>query len=82
MPDEKTVIGTFPQLCPRGLSRVQAAAYIGISTTKFDEIVNDGRMPKPRRIDGRKIWDRYELDLAFDVLPRDEVVNPARWLKD
>jgi predicted DNA-binding transcriptional regulator AlpA len=40
-------------LPPRGLSRVQAAAYVGISPTLFDEMVADGRMPKPVRINAR-----------------------------
>jgi excisionase family DNA binding protein len=39
----------------RGLSRDEAAMYIGISAGKFDELVADGRMPAPVRIDGRKI---------------------------
>jgi hypothetical protein len=55
----------------RGLSRAQAAQYIGIGATKFDELVAGERMPKPKRVDGRKIWDIYELDLAFDSLPAD-----------
>lgn len=55
-------------LPPRGLNRVAAAQYIGVSVGKFDELVGDGRMPKPVRIDGRKVWDRRGLDLAFDVL--------------
>jgi hypothetical protein len=43
-----------PSLPPRGLSRGQAAEYIGVGVTKFDELVNDGRMPdafklRPRR---------------------------------
>src|SRR5690242_17745827 len=33
-------------LPPRGLSRVQAAAYVGVSPVLFDELVKDGRMPK------------------------------------
>lgn len=53
----------------RGLSRVEAAMYLGISATKFDELVRDGRMPGPKRIDGRKIWDVRDLDVAFDALP-------------
>jgi predicted DNA-binding transcriptional regulator AlpA len=52
-------------LPPRGLSRVQAAEYIGVGTTKFDEMVSDGRMPRPKRIDGRTVWDRIKLDEAF-----------------
>jgi predicted DNA-binding transcriptional regulator AlpA len=55
----------------RGLSREEAAMYIGISATKFDELVRDGKMPRPKRIDGRKVWDLHQLDLAFDDLPSD-----------
>ena len=55
-------------LAPRGLSRVQAAEYIGVGVTKFDEMVDDGRMPKPKRIDGRNVWDRAQLDEAFAAL--------------
>lgn len=54
---------------PRGLHRDIAARYVGIGVTKFDEMVLDGRMPQPRRIDGRKVWDRFALDEAFDALP-------------
>jgi hypothetical protein len=32
-------------------------------------MVDDGRMPKPRRIDGRKVWDRRQLEEAFAELP-------------
>jgi hypothetical protein len=53
----------------RGLSRVEAAIYLGILPGKFDQLVDDGRMPAPRRIDRRKVWDRYEIDVAFDALP-------------
>lgn len=56
-------------LPPRGLSRIEAAAYIGISPVKFDELVKDGRMPAPKRIDGRTVWDRLKLDIAFGALP-------------
>jgi excisionase family DNA binding protein len=53
----------------RGLSREEAAMYVGISASKFDELVHDGRMPGPKRIDGRKVWDVRDLDVAFDALP-------------
>ncbi len=56
-------------LTPRGICRVAAAAYIGVSSCKFDELVADHRMPAPKRIDGRKVWDLRDLDLAFDALP-------------
>jgi predicted DNA-binding transcriptional regulator AlpA len=60
-----------PSLAPRGLSRAQAAEYVGIGATKFDEMVADGRMPKPLRIDGRTVWDRIGLDEAFAALADD-----------
>jgi hypothetical protein len=46
--------------------------YIGISPSKFDELVADGRMPAPVRIDGRKVWDIRRIDLAFDALSMDD----------
>jgi predicted DNA-binding transcriptional regulator AlpA len=60
---------------PRGMSREMAARYIGVSTTKFDEMIVDKRMPKPRQIDGRVVWDRVELDMAFSDLPHQGHVN-------
>jgi len=63
-------------LPPRGLARVQAALYIGVSATKFDEMVRDGRMPRPKRIDGRVVWDRKKLDEAFEALPDGSETNP------
>jgi predicted DNA-binding transcriptional regulator AlpA len=47
---------------------VQAAAYIGVSPSLFDEMVKDGRMPKPMRINSRTVWDRVRLDEAFVAL--------------
>lgn len=54
---------------PRGMDRVEASRYIGVGTTKFDQLVADGRMPKPKRVDGRTVWDRVALDAAFTDLP-------------
>jgi hypothetical protein len=45
--------------------------YLGISPSKFDELVKDGRMPRCRLIDARKLWDLHELDMAFDELPHE-----------
>ena len=68
----------LPQsLAPRGLSREQAAAYVGISPSLFDMLVKDGRMPTPKRINARTVWDRLQLDVAFAALPgNDEAANP------
>jgi hypothetical protein len=35
-------------------------------------MVADGRMPKPKRIDGRVVWDRLQLDLAFAALSHED----------
>ena len=61
-----------PSLPPRGLSRVEAAAYVGIGVTKFDDLVERRLMPKPKCIDSRKVWDRLMLDVAFAALPEED----------
>jgi predicted DNA-binding transcriptional regulator AlpA len=66
-------------LPPRGLSRVQAAEYIGIGPSKFDELVDDGRMPKPKRIDGRTVWDRIKLDEAFAAIDEGDSRISNEW---
>ena len=58
-------------LAPRGLSREETAAYIGVSPAKLDEMVADMRMPRPRKVDARRLWDRHELDAAFSALPHE-----------
>lgn len=58
-----------PTLVPRGLSRDEAAAYLGIGATLFDELVKAGTMPAARRLRGAVRWDRLELDSAFENLP-------------
>jgi excisionase family DNA binding protein len=63
----------------RGLSRDEAAMYLGISPGKFDELVADGRMPAPVRIDGRKIWDIRRLDVAFDALSMEGCEQRNSW---
>ncbi len=65
-----------PSLAPRGLSRVQSAAYVGVGATLFDEMVEDGRMPAPKRINSKTVWDRQALDEAFAGLPSDADANP------
>jgi predicted DNA-binding transcriptional regulator AlpA len=62
----------------RGLSREEAAMYIGVSGSKFDELVAGGRMPGPVKIDTRKVWDIRQLDLAFDALRHEHGV-PNSW---
>jgi predicted DNA-binding transcriptional regulator AlpA len=60
---------------PRGLSRVAAAGYVGVGVTLFDKLVEQGLMPKPKKIARRLVWDRFQLDEAFAALP-DEDYEP------
>jgi predicted DNA-binding transcriptional regulator AlpA len=57
------------QMQPRGLRRDEAAAYLGIGPTKFDDWVSRGLLPRPKKQDGVVIWDRLALDRAFQELP-------------
>lgn len=68
-----------PRECPRrGLRRPEAALYVGVSPSKFDELVRDGRMPKPKRLDSCVVWDVRQLDLAFDAIEGDDD-GPNEW---
>ena len=52
----------------RALRRADAALYAGVSPTKFDALVADGRLPKAVRVDGCLLWDIRALDAALDRL--------------
>jgi hypothetical protein len=64
-----------------GMSRAEAAEYIGVSMSLFDEMVQDSRMPKPKNINTRKVWHRPSLEKAFANLPEDgqTQVSPGSW---
>ena len=72
-----------PSACPLppvlGLNREQAAAYIGVSKSLFNEMVADGRMPKPKKANSRTIWDRRSLERAFSRLPGGEGDENEEW---
>jgi len=62
-----------------GFAEPEAAASIGVSVSKFRELVADGRMPKPRQIDGRLVFDVDELRSAFKDLPRAGQAEGDTW---
>jgi predicted DNA-binding transcriptional regulator AlpA len=64
------------RLEPRCLSREEAADYVGVSPSLFDQMVRDGRMPGPICINARRVWDRYKLDDAINALVGDNHNNP------
>jgi hypothetical protein len=65
------------------LSREEAAMYLGISGSLFDELRAAGLIEPPRLIKNRKLWDIRELDMAFDALPRDNQQSKLNsWFDD
>lgn len=75
----KELGGRCPLPPRRGLNRAEAAEYIGLGTSKFDMLVADGRMPRPKKVDGRRIWDRMALDFAFEQLDCAGVEGDNPW---
>jgi hypothetical protein len=63
----------------RGLSRVEAAMYLGISPSKFDGMRKDGRIGPAKVIDGRKVFDVRMLDEIFDALPEENHQEAEDW---
>lgn len=61
----------------RGLSRDEAAMYLGIGVGLFDEMRTAGRIAPPRLIGSRKLWDIRDLDMAFEALPRENAPAPG-----
>jgi hypothetical protein len=51
-----------------GLPELEAAAAIGVSQTKFREMVGNGIMPPPRIAAGKLVFDVDELRAAFKAL--------------
>jgi len=54
---------------PRAMRAERSAAYLDMSRSKFLQLVDEGRLPKPKVIDGIRIWDRLALDAAFNDFP-------------
>lgn len=56
----------------RGLSRDEAAMYLGVGVGVFDQMREDKLVAPPRVIGNRKLWDIRDLDIAFEALPRED----------
>jgi hypothetical protein len=63
----------------RGLSRVEAALYLGISPSKFDQLRKDGRIGPAKVLDGRKLFAIEMLDEFFDALPDETDDRAEEW---
>jgi hypothetical protein len=63
----------------RGLSRVEAAIYLGIFQSKFDELRKANRIPPPKILDGRLIFTVERLDEFLDSLPDENEAPNDDW---
>ena len=52
----------------RGLSREEAAFIVGVGTSLFDQMVVAGKLPASKKLGGRVLWDRIQIDRALDKL--------------
>jgi hypothetical protein len=63
----QSILPTVPVVF--GLPEAEAAVAIGVSPTKFRELVAAGTMPAARVVGGKLVYDIDELRLAFKSLP-------------
>jgi hypothetical protein len=60
---------------PRAFRAERAAAYLGMSTSKFLELVDRGRLSPGIKVDNMTIWDRLQLDADFEALKVEEATR-------
>lgn len=53
---------------PRAMRADSASIYLGMSETSFFQLVKDGVLPAGVPVRGMVLWDRYDLDAAFENL--------------
>lgn len=75
----RTVLSAVQPIPRRGLSRVEAAMYIGISASKFDELRKSGRIGPAKILDGRKLFAIEMLDEFFEALPDETHDSTEDW---
>ena len=63
----------------RGLTRLEAATYLGISPSKFDELRKANRIAPPKVLDGRLIFTVERLDEFLDSLPDENQTSNEDW---
>ena len=77
------VASRLPLPTRRGMSREEAAEYIGVSPGTLDKLVNEGRMPPPWRAGSRAVYDRDALNLALDrengIVAATDDATPNPW---
>lgn len=65
------------QFAPAALDREQAAAYLSLGRGTFEKFVQQGLVPKPRHLGGRRVaWIRAELDAWLLARPESNLLPP------
>jgi hypothetical protein len=57
---------------PRAFRAERAAAYLSMSTSKFLELVDRGKLSPGVKVDGMTLFDRLQLDADFEALKAEE----------
>src|ERR1700732_1817757 len=65
-------VATGPAYPPRAMRAEQSADYLSMSRSMFLKLVDEGKMPKPLKVGTMAMWDRYDIDHAFEDLKRDK----------
>jgi hypothetical protein len=74
-----TALSAVRPIPRRGLSRVEAAMYLGISPSKFGELHKSGRIGPAKILGGRKLYAIEMLDEFFDTLPDETLDLTEDW---
>lgn len=76
-----SLIHALPPSDRRCLDRKEAASYVNVSVGSFDKLIQEGKMPKPIQLLGRKVWDKRLIDLVLDRMsglePADASYQPS-----
>ena len=57
---------------PRLMRAERAAHYLSMSKSQFLKLVDEGRLPKPKRLGGMVFWDRLKLDNFAEYFEGDD----------
>jgi len=70
--NEEQMLKITELLTHRELSKEEAAIHLKMSTSRFNTLVNEGRMPKGRKKLGfkEKVWYKNEIDDCYNKLKK------------
>jgi predicted DNA-binding transcriptional regulator AlpA len=61
---------------PRAMRLHGAAAYLSMSKSAFLRLIEEGKLPSGIHVGGMVLWDRLELDAAFENLKEADEDHP------